>query len=341
MTLLELAEIICQLAGRRPRLVTDKSKPEGRSVKSANADLLRRVYPGFRRTHRPAGRACAGCSAGIKRHSAKARPEIRGSRLSHRCADAQVVVFNKGGRDFRLNALNRGEEVPREFYYGFFELAQAGLSAAMMSSSGAVPGLAGALADRLERGFAAVTGVGVRPLSMRLAAPALNGARVVISYTDGFSLSLGLGFPRGRNRPILIGGFHGLSDIETHADELGRPVARAVIRRSLAGLDHLFFFGPADRQIAIERYGVAADRSSVIPFGVDTDFWRPLPDEPQQDFVVAIGQDRNRDYDLLAAAPGRHPIRIVTRRHVNIPPGSRLRADDGRRFLQFRFHDRS
>jgi glycosyltransferase involved in cell wall biosynthesis len=235
-------------------------------------------------------------------------------------ADAQIVVFNKGGRDFRLDALSRGEEVPREFFYGFFELGQAGLSAAMMSSSGAVPGLAGTLANVIERGVAVATGVGVKPLSMRLYARSLDGVRVAISYTDGFSLSLGLGFPRCRNRPILIGGFHGLSDIEGHAGELARPVARALIRRSLAGLDHAFFFGTADRDVAIDRYGVSVERSSVIPFGVDTDFWRPLPHEPQEDFVVAIGQDRNRDYDLLAAAPGRHPIRIVTRRYVNIPP---------------------
>jgi glycosyltransferase involved in cell wall biosynthesis len=47
-----------------------------------------------------------------------------------------------------------------------------------------------------------------------------------------------------------------------------------------------------------------------------------MPDEPPADFAVAIGQDPNRDYDLLASAPGGHPIRIVTRRPVNIPPGA-------------------
>jgi hypothetical protein len=237
-------------------------------------------------------------------------------------SDAEVVLFNKGGRDFRIERMAQGREVPQEFFYGFFNLQKAGISAATMSSASAWPGVLGRAADFIERGFARITEVGVRPLSMRLAAPALANARVAISYTDGFSLSLGLGYPRGPDRPILIGGFHGLSDIELRAGKSMRGLARRLIARSLAGLDHAFFFGPADRTVAIERYGLAEERSSVYPFGVDTGFWRPLPDEPRQEFAIAVGQDRNRDYDLLAAAPGRHPIRIMTRQKVNIPPGA-------------------
>ncbi len=49
VTLQELVETICRLAGKRPRIVTDRSKPEGRRIKSADASLLRRSYPGFQR----------------------------------------------------------------------------------------------------------------------------------------------------------------------------------------------------------------------------------------------------------------------------------------------------
>src|SRR5262245_37102493 len=124
-------------------------------------------------------------------------------------ANADVLVFAKGGRDFRYERLSRGDETPREFFYGFFELEKAGLSAAMLSSAGAVPGLLGKLSDKLERGFAALTMLGVRPFSARLAKREIGNAKVAISYTDGFSLSLGLGFPKSHNRPVLIGGFHG------------------------------------------------------------------------------------------------------------------------------------
>jgi glycosyltransferase involved in cell wall biosynthesis len=194
--------------------------------------------------------------------------------------------------------------------------------AAFLSSSGRQPGAFGHVADALERGFAKATMLGVRPLSAKLSLKAAGSPKAIISYTDGFSLSLGLSRPKGAKQPILIGGFHGLSDIEERARGPVKGLVRNIITRSLANLDHVFFFGPADRDFAIERYGVSPDRSSVFLFGVDTQFWRPLPDEPGDDFVVAIGQDRNRDYDLLAAAPGNHPTRIVTRQPVKIPPGA-------------------
>ena len=237
-------------------------------------------------------------------------------------ANADIVVLNKGGRDARLALLNRGEEAPREFLYGFLELEKAGLSAAMMSSSTRAPGFLGTVSDRVERVFAGLTHLGVRPFSTQMAARLMGDPKVLISYTDGCSLSLGLGYPRGSRRPALIGGFHGLSDIESRAPEVARALVRALIRRSLAGLDHVFFFGPADRAVATERYGLSPERSSVIAFGVDTEFWRPLPDVPPADYVIAVGQDPNRDYDLLAAAPGNHPTHIVSRRKVNIPPGA-------------------
>ena len=237
-------------------------------------------------------------------------------------ADADVLVFNKGGRDLRLQKLQRGEESPREFFYGFFELENAGIRSAMLSTSGAEPGLLGISADRFERFMASITGVGARPMSVRLKAATFESAKVLISYTDGFSLSLGLGLGHVSTRPILIGGFQGLCDIESRAPETMRGVARAIIRRSLAGLDHVFFLGPADRARAIERYGVIPERSSILTFGVDTEFWRPEQAHGNGDFVLAIGQDLNRDFDSLARAPGANPTLIITRNPVRVPPGS-------------------
>ena len=237
-------------------------------------------------------------------------------------AKAAVVVFNKGGRDFRYERLERGEEAPREFFYGFLDLKNAGIDAAMQSTAGAAPGVLGAVADRVERGFAALTQIGARPLSLQLHSAWFRNTKVAISYTDGFSLSLGLGMTRRPDYPVLIGGFHGLSDIEYRAPERMRGLARAIIRRSLSRLDHAFFFGSADHDFAIEHYGIAPERTSIIPFGVDTEFWRPLPDAKHEDIVVAVGQDRNRDFDLLVRAPGQHPTRIITRQKLDIPAGA-------------------
>jgi nucleoside-diphosphate-sugar epimerase len=49
VTLRELVETICRVAGRQPRVVADTTRPEGRQVKSCDATLLREAYPGFQK----------------------------------------------------------------------------------------------------------------------------------------------------------------------------------------------------------------------------------------------------------------------------------------------------
>jgi nucleoside-diphosphate-sugar epimerase len=50
VTLFELVSTICSVAGRDPKLVSDTSRPEGRRIKSADSTVLRRAYPGFRKS---------------------------------------------------------------------------------------------------------------------------------------------------------------------------------------------------------------------------------------------------------------------------------------------------
>jgi nucleoside-diphosphate-sugar epimerase len=50
VTMAELVQLICEVSGRHPRLVTDTTKPEGRRIKSSDSTLLRRAYPGFHRS---------------------------------------------------------------------------------------------------------------------------------------------------------------------------------------------------------------------------------------------------------------------------------------------------
>ncbi len=54
ISLRELVETICLVAGKQPKLVADPTKPEGRRVKAADSTLLCQAYPNFR------------CSVGLK-----------------------------------------------------------------------------------------------------------------------------------------------------------------------------------------------------------------------------------------------------------------------------------
>ena len=235
-------------------------------------------------------------------------------------SEADVVVFNKGGRDQRWRDLQAGAEAPREFFYGYVEIAASRGFIAMAPAAGALPGRVGAAASFIESVASESTHLGLRPLSLRLMAPQLRNRGILVSFTDGFSTTLGLAPKSLLGHAVRIGGFHCLSDLAARARPWIRGIVHGRIRRALAGLDHAFFFGPADRDECVRRYGVAREKTSIFAFGVDTEFWRPESDAPVADFVVAVGQDPNRDYELLASAPGAHPTRIITRQPVRIPP---------------------
>lgn len=233
--------------------------------------------------------------------------------------DCDVAMFAKSGRLPRYEAIRARHEAPQEFFYGLFHLDAAGFKSSLYSTSGKVPGAAGAIADAVERFVASYTGLGVRPLSFELQRRAFPAARVLISFVDGFSLTLGLSrVPRSMAR---IGGFQALSDIEERLPRARRNLARSMISRAARNLDLAFFLSPADRGNAIERYGFDPARSSVFPFGVDTDFWTPSTVvQPERAEVFAIGQDLNRDFESLIAAPFTVRTRIVTRLQLDVPP---------------------
>jgi len=79
------------------------------------------------------------------------------------------------------------------------------------------------------------------------------------------------------------------------------------------------FFGPADRQFGIAKYGLSPEKTSIILFGVDTEFWTPGEGLPE-DFVFSIGQDPGRDFDTLIRAGVDVPIRLHTALSVVVPP---------------------
>lgn len=238
--------------------------------------------------------------------------------------DAEVVMFNKGGRSQRLALLQANGEAPREFLYGYAELLGSGCRAVMLSTAEPYPGPLGRMRSLCEQAFSRTTHLGLRLHHVATHQKLLRSAKAAISFTDGYSLTLGLYYRnRPRRGPCVIGGFHGLSDVERRAPAPLRPLVRRAIRRALSGLDHAFFFGPADRGYAMARYNLADERASVYAFGVDCEFWRPDPSAETQPQILAVGQDINRDYDTLAAAEIDVDVLIVAAQRVRIPPGRR------------------
>lgn len=75
-------------------------------------------------------------------------------------------------------------------------------------------------------------------------------------------------------------------------------------------------FGEGELPYVKKFYGVPGSRIEVNQFGVDTKFWKPGNSEG--DYILAVGNDQRRDYELLVsvAREVNKKFKIVTRRQI-------------------------
>jgi glycosyltransferase involved in cell wall biosynthesis len=224
-----------------------------------------------------------------------------------------VFLYPTRSRLERLGGVKTGE-TPKEFYYGYLGLNDQGCNVSMVDSRADPKSFAARIKLELDVRVSGITNMGLAPQRIAAIASELDSTDIAMSFTDSFSLSLGLyGYYLPR-RPRLVGGFHGLADFPDRTPSWLRAHAVRKIRKALAGLDHLFFFGEADRLESIRRYGLNPDKTSLFLFGVDTDFWTPGPSAlGKSKFVLSVGSDPKRDYKTLLSSEIPAPIKIVTR----------------------------
>jgi len=146
-----------------------------------------------------------------------------------------------------------------------------------------------------------------------------SSAKLLFSVTDHFSLTLGRYFRRVRDRPVTIGLYQGLCDFDKHLTWLGCRLSRKYVEQSLEGLDHLVFLSQADRDNAIRRFSLDPDRTAMLLFGIDQEFWTPGETEGGGG-ILAVGSDPNRDYPTLLAARSGRPLTIVSQLPLRVPP---------------------
>ena len=141
----------------------------------------------------------------------------------------------------------------------------------------------------------------------------LNAADVVLSTVDTVGLPLVLLRRAGLVRKPLVYVSIGLPERLTKLR--GQSVSRsyaAALRRVTSILAY------SEHEAALLREFVGEDAAAppviFVPFGVDVDSFRPLPDVDVDVDVASVGADPHRDFPLLLRIAARHPelrFRIV------------------------------
>ena len=159
-----------------------------------------------------------------------------------------------------------------------------------------------------------------------------NEADVVYSAVDTVGLPLILLKRRGLIRPPLVYVAIGLPE---RLVKLGGPKTRRIYADALRRPHTIVVYSEFEAEALREWVGPAGPPVVFVPFGVDTDYFRPRSEPGPEIAVVAIGADPNRDFELLVDVATRHPgssFRIVanephTRALRSIPSNVMLETD--------------
>lgn len=221
----------------------------------------------------------------------------------------------------RLQRTAHGEVVPSEFFLGARELAARGHDVRMLEvGEGSAPGLLTKVLILTVRNgiLPAKTYIGLYHATRSLL-PALMDRDVVVGTSSG--LAFCLAFWRWRLRlPFAVIGIQcGI----THyvIGWWSRAFSRSLFRRM-----HTQLFALAELDWMRSFFRIPNDRIEANLFGVDTAFWTPGdgPEEPPRSagkpFVLAVGNDAQRDHETLLEAARGAAWRLVLITRRPLPP---------------------
>lgn len=216
-----------------------------------------------------------------------------------------VMFLFKAGRRERLAASSEG---PTEFFYGYVELRNSGLSVDMIDENAfGIAQPIGAFWRALSLASTAISGVhawAVHRFSRRRYL--LDTARTIVAVNNSYGLALAYLKSHGSLRSNVVFLAMGLTGTNTQL------LVRSVYARILPHVK-LAVISKAEQQHLAAMFPHLEPH--YLPFGVDHRFWIPGPADNTADYVLSVGNDPHRDYGTLVNAwTANFPhLRIVTR----------------------------
>jgi glycosyltransferase involved in cell wall biosynthesis len=237
-----------------------------------------------------------------------------------------AFVYTSGRRD-RLEAHGLDGSFPTEMFYGAVELIRGGLAAELLEERDLEPRATGSLVRLLTRAPSRVAGVDLG----RVARLAVGGARARINRFDAVvTTSNDVGLQLGALRAARLLPTRVVA-IVMGLVPVGTPRTRTLVLRRLLERVTVLSISRGEQAWLKEALGPAVD-VGYLPFGVDHRFWCAGPGANGAPYALSVGNDAQRDFDLLARAwrADLPTLRIVTRRRVPAAPNVQVIEGDWR-----------
>lgn len=229
----------------------------------------------------------------------------------------EIAFVYVKGRLSRLADVRAGAAA-REFFYGALELQERGHNTQLHEvdiGEGAPPG--SSLIELLYRLHLMPSKTNASLIrQLRQLLPALNSCAVVVATASGPAYGLALLTALGQLRTPLI---------SIHCGIANHPLRgrRRILNSMLLRRSWNMLYGEGEVEPVRQMFRVPTERLHVNQFGVDTRFWHPSEQAGESGYVLAVGNDVRRDYQLLLrlAEQTEQKFVIVTRQDLGeLPP---------------------
>ncbi len=201
------------------------------------------------------------------------------------------------------------------------------------SSRELLPGaLARGKARLLNRAAAAAGGYGGDFATVLACRSRLRRADVVFSTVDTVGIPLAL---LGRSLRIRSPVVYVAIGLPERLAELRTSYARRLFERSFGRVHTVLSYGWGEVDALRAWFGEGGPPVEFVPFGVDTEYFRPEPGRSAEVDVVSVGADPRRDFALLIGLANRLPSRsfrlVVSAEHARAlgppPPNVTIEVD--------------
>jgi len=219
----------------------------------------------------------------------------------------------------RYKRLNSEEYFPNEFFYSYFSLKKKNYKIDIFDSRINPINFRLKILSIIEKIRNRIINLSYSKSIILNYKKKIQNIDIIFSFHDSFSYSIAKYKKHINNTNLkLCCGFMGLSDMENRANKIFKKKIKNNIIDLINNIDHVFFFSSEDRNRSCKKYLIDINKTSIIPFGIDTNFW--IPDvNNKENYLLSVGSDFNRDYNtLINAIPLNYKCIIISKIKIQI-----------------------